>query len=205
MIQSSLLRFSDGEPHGDRGLSIVTSRGRHKFRECKNCPHAVIFDEGEWRHCYKDGYTNGFFECKCKDPVPGRRLKKPKEEYWDPSKDNPSQDERREEMERKLAKPIDDIRENPPRHQEEITLKKPKKGRKSSTKGNAAVKSSSEESNAPRDQETARKELGKLKKLRDQYLETAKTSINPREIIFAVKFAESLRPQIERMEREVSE
>ena len=67
------------------------------------------------------------------------------------------------------------------------------------------VKLSSESLASIRKGESRIRELSKLKKLRDQYLETAKTSVNYREVIFAVKFAESLRPQIERLEREVSE
>ncbi|MGC8618689.1 MAG: hypothetical protein ACP5UZ_08170 [Thermoplasmata archaeon] len=67
------------------------------------------------------------------------------------------------------------------------------------------VKLSSESPTSNGKGDSSIRELGKLKKLRDQYLETAKTSTNPREIIFAVKFVESLGPQIERLEREVSE
>ena len=67
------------------------------------------------------------------------------------------------------------------------------------------VKLSPEDLSSLKNQETIRKELSKLKKLRDQYLKIKRTSTNPRELVFAVKFVESLRPQIERLEREVSE
>ena len=85
----------------------------------------------------------------------------------------------------------------------EIPSPKQLKSAQIKPKEESVVKLSPEDLSSLRNQETARKELGKLKKLRDQYLKTMKTSKNHREIIFAVKFAESLRPQIERMEREV--
>ena len=69
-------------------------------------------------------------------------------------------------------------------------------------KEESVAKLSPEDLSSLRNQETARKELGKLKKLRDQYLKTMKTSKNHREVIFAVKFVESLRAEIDRLERE---
>ena len=72
-----------------------------------------------------------------------------------------------------------------------------------SQKEELTMELSSEAPSSARNEEMSKRELGKLKKLRDQYLQTAKSSKSPREIIFAVKFVRSLEPQIERLEREV--
>jgi hypothetical protein len=72
-------------------------------------------------------------------------------------------------------------------HKEELTVKIPSEARVSAS------------------EEGTKRELVKLRKLRDQYLRVKRTSTNPRELIFALKFVESLEQQIERMEREVSE
>ena len=65
------------------------------------------------------------------------------------------------------------------------------------------VKLSTEALSAIKNEESRNKELGKLRKRCEDFRTLIKTSTNGREIIFAVKYVESLRPQIERMEREV--
>ncbi len=87
----------------------------------------------------------------------------------------------------------------------EIPSPKQLKSAQIKPKEESVVKLSPEDLSSLKNQETIRKELSKLKKLRDQYLKIKRTSTNPRELVFAVKFVESLRPQIERLEREVSE
>ncbi len=87
--------------------------------------------------------------------------------------------------------------------EEAIIPQKEHKSRRVSQKEELTVELSPEASIPIRNEEMSKRELGKLKKLRDQYLQTAKSSKSPREIIFAVKFVRSLEPQIERLEREV--
>ena len=67
------------------------------------------------------------------------------------------------------------------------------------------VKLSTGDLSAVKNEDPRIKELGKLKKRMDDFRNLIRTSKNGREIIFAVKYIESLRPEIERMEREVSE
>ncbi len=66
------------------------------------------------------------------------------------------------------------------------------------------VKISTEALIALKNEDSSIKELRKLKKRMDDFRNLIRTSKNGREIIFAVKYIESLRPEIERLEREVS-
>ena len=67
------------------------------------------------------------------------------------------------------------------------------------------VKISTEALIALKNEDSSIKELRKLKKRMDDFRNLIRTSKNGREIIFAVKYVESRMPELERMEREVSE
>ena len=67
------------------------------------------------------------------------------------------------------------------------------------------VKLSTGDLSAVKNEDPRIKELGKLKKRMDDFRNLIRTSKNGREIIFAVKYVESRMPELERMEREVSE
>ncbi len=86
---------------------------------------------------------------------------------------------------------------------EETVPKKQDNPHSAPNKEELTVELSPEASDSLRNEEIKQKELSKLKKLRDQYLQIEKKSKNPGEIIFAVKFIESLKPVIERLERGV--
>ena len=62
------------------------------------------------------------------------------------------------------------------------------------------VKPPPEIANSVMNDDLRKRELDKLKKIRNQYLDIAKLSKNPREIVFAVKLVESLKHEIERLE-----
>ncbi len=56
---------------------------------------------------------------------------------------------------------------------------------------------SPEASNSLRNEDIRRKEVNRLRKLRDQYVEVARKSTDGREARFAAMFVESLRPILE--------
>lgn len=82
----------------------------------------------------------------------------------------------------------------------EVPAHEPSKSNKVTQKEVLAVKLSPGIENSVTNDDLRRRELDKLKKLRNQYLGVAKSSKNPKEIIFAVMFANSLIPQIDRLE-----
>ena len=84
--------------------------------------------------------------------------------------------------------------------QKEIIPQKQRKSHHVPQKEVLTVKLSPEIANNVMKDDLRKRELDKLKKLRNQYLGVAKSSKNPREIIFAVKLVESLGPQIEQLE-----
>ncbi len=84
--------------------------------------------------------------------------------------------------------------------QKEIIPQKQRKSHHVPQKEVLAVKLSPEIENSVTNDDLRKRELDKLKKLRNQYLGVAKSSKNPREIVFAVKLVESLGPQIEQLE-----
>ena len=88
---------------------------------------------------------------------------------------------------------------------EETILQEQRKSHQISQKEELTVKISAESLSAIKNEDARIKELRKLKKRVDDFRNLIRTSKNGREIIFAVKYIESLKTEIERLEREVSE
>ena len=88
---------------------------------------------------------------------------------------------------------------------EKTILQEQRKSHQVSQKEELTVKISAESLSAIKSEDARIKELRKLKKRVDDFRNLIRTSENGREIIFAVKYIESLKTEIERLEREVSE
>ena len=88
---------------------------------------------------------------------------------------------------------------------EETILQEQRKSHQVSQKEELTVKISAESLSSIKNEDARIKELRKLKKMVDDFRNLIRTSKNGREIIFAVKYIESLKTEIERLEREVSE
>ena len=84
--------------------------------------------------------------------------------------------------------------------QKEIIPQKQRKSHHVPQKEALTVKLPPEIANSVMNDDLRKRELDKLKKIRNQYLDIAKSSKNPREIVFAVKLVESLKHEIERLE-----